>query len=193
MNIVNVGYRSTNYYVLADSRPRLLVDAGWPGTLGTMRHTCRRMGIRLEDIPYQLVTHYHPDHAGLAEELKRLGVRLLLLDIQLAGIPLLRTYVKPEDNYIDITLNGNTLLTEAESRAFLADIGLHGEIISTPGHSPDSVTLVLDTGIAFTGDLTNPMLLPDDPEDLARKSWEKIRARGVTTIYPAHGPAWRLA
>ena len=33
MNIVNVGYDSTNYYVLSDSRPKLLIDVGWPGTL----------------------------------------------------------------------------------------------------------------------------------------------------------------
>lgn len=193
MNIVNVGYRSTNYYVLADTRPRLLVDAGWPGTLGAMRHTCERMGIQLEEIPYQLVTHFHPDHAGLTEEVKRLGVRLLVLDTQLPGIPLLRTYVKPEDNYTEITLAGNTVITEAASRAFLAGIGVQGEIISTPGHSDDSVSLILDEGLAFTGDLTAPMLVPDDPTDLARRSWDKIRARGVTTIYPAHGPIWHLA
>jgi len=30
MNIVNVGYDSTNYYILADTTPRLLVDIGWP-------------------------------------------------------------------------------------------------------------------------------------------------------------------
>jgi ribonuclease/clavin/mitogillin len=192
MNIVNVGYRSTNYYVLADSRPRLLVDAGWPGTLGAMRHTCRRMGIRLEDIPYQLVTHYHPDHAGLAEELKDLGVRLLVLDTQLPGIPLLRTYVKPEDNYTEITSNGNTLLSEAESRPFLAGIGIQGEIISTPGHSDDSVTLILDDSLAFTGDLTPLPIVPQDPADRARQSWERIRAKGVTTIYPAHGPVTYL-
>ena len=86
MNIVNVGYRSTNYYVIANSVPKLLVDAGWPGTLGAMEHSCSRMGIRLADIPYQLVTHFHPDHAGLAQELKQLGVRLIVLDVQLAGI-----------------------------------------------------------------------------------------------------------
>src|SRR5438067_13275460 len=104
MNIVNVGYRSTNYYVLADNKPRLLIDAGWPGTLGMMRHTGERMGIRLADIPYQLVTHYHPDHAGLVQELRQLGVHLIVVDTQLAGIPLLSTYVKPEDNYTEIEL-----------------------------------------------------------------------------------------
>jgi endoribonuclease LACTB2 len=192
MNIVNIGYRSTSYYVLADSTPRLLVDAGWPGTLATMQHTCSRMGIRLADIPYQLATHYHPDHAGLCQELKRLGVRLIILDTQLAGIPLLRTYVKPEDKYTDLVLGDNVILTAGESRDFLARIGIKGEIISTPGHSDDSVTLVLDEEWAFTGDLTPPGMVPQDPADPAYQSWEKIRALGVTTVYPAHGPAYPL-
>src|SRR5947209_15048085 len=135
VNIVNVGYHATNYYLLADTSPRLLVDAGWPGSLPEMQHSCKRMGIRLEDIPYQLVTHYHPDHAGLAEELKRRGVRRIVLDTQLAGIPLLSGYVTPRDKYTEISLTGNTVLSAAESRAFLEGIGIRGEIISTPGHS----------------------------------------------------------
>jgi glyoxylase-like metal-dependent hydrolase (beta-lactamase superfamily II) len=192
MNIVDVGYRSTHYYVLADTKPRLLVDAGWPGTLSTMRHTCSRMGIELERIPYQLATHYHIDHAGLAQELKQLGVRLIVIDTQLAAIPLMSRHVKPHDNYTEIQLEGNTVLSAAESRAFLAGIGIRGEIISTPGHSDDSVTLILDEGIAFTGDLTPPLAVPDDPADLAYRSWQTIRAKGVHTIYPAHGPAWPI-
>ncbi|MGI8586933.1 MAG: MBL fold metallo-hydrolase [Chloroflexia bacterium] len=192
MNIVNVGYRSTNYYVLADTAPRLLVDAGWPGTLSTMQHTCRRMGIALADIPYQLATHYHPDHAGLVQPLKRLGVRLILMDTQLAGILLLRTYVKPKDKYVDVELGDNTLLSVGESRAFLARIGIQGEIISTPGHSDDSVTLILDEGAAFTGDLTPPQIVPQDPTDLAHQSWARIRAKRVITIYPGHGLAWHM-
>jgi ribonuclease/clavin/mitogillin len=192
MNIVNVGYRSTNYYVLADSAPRLLVDAGWPGTLSTLQHTCKRMDIDLAAIPYQLATHYHPDHAGLVQNLKRLGVRLIVVDTQLAGIPLLRTYVKPQDQYEDITLDDNIVLSVAESRAFLARIGIQGEIISTPGHSDDSVTLILDDGSAFTGDLTVPQAARSDAMDLVRASWERIRAKGGRTIYPGHGPVGRL-
>ena len=192
MNIVNVGYRSTNYYVLAGSAPDLLVDVGWPGTLATLQHTCRRMDIDLAAIPYQLATHYHPDHAGLAQDLKRLGVRLIVVDTQLAGIPLLRTYVKPQDHYQDITPDGNIVISAAESRAFLARIGIRGEIISTPGHSDDSVTLILDDGAAFTGDLTVPEAGRPEAMDLVRDSWERIRAKGGRTIYPGHGPVRHL-
>jgi glyoxylase-like metal-dependent hydrolase (beta-lactamase superfamily II) len=50
----------------------------------------------------------------------------------------------------------------------------------------------LDEGAAFTGDLTPPGMVLQDPADLAYQSWEKIRAKGVSIVYPGHGPAWRL-
>jgi hypothetical protein len=34
--IVNVGYRSTNYWIISSGSSRLLVDIGWPGTMGWM-------------------------------------------------------------------------------------------------------------------------------------------------------------
>ncbi len=191
MNIVNVGYDSTNYYVLADSVPRLLVDVGWPGTLPKLRHACERMGVSLRDIKHLLVTHYHPDHAGLAQELKRTGIKLVVVDTQVGAIPVLRTYMKPQYNYVDIDLADNIVISTEESRAFLSSIGIHGEIISTPGHSDDSITLVLDEGAAFTGDLTPPVAATEDKENVVRQSWENILSLGASTIYPGHGPAGR--
>ena len=86
----------------------------------------------------------------------------------------------------------NTVISVARSRDFLAGIGIKGEILSTPGHSDDCVTLVLDEGIAFTGDLTPLTMVPHDPSNLAFQSWERIRATGATTVFPGHGPAYPL-
>ena len=184
MNIVNVGYKSTNYYVLADKSPCLLIDAGWPGTLDQFQSICKRAGVNLGSIPYVLATHFHPDHAGLAQELKRLGLKLILVETQVAAVPLLRKQVKPTDGYVEITLNDNVQITTAESRAFLKTIGIDGQIVSTPGHSDDSVTLLLDDGSAFTGDLTAPQMA----EGEALASWDKMRELGAKTVYPGHGP-----
>ena len=192
MNIVHVGYDSTNYYVLADSRPRLLIDVGWPGTLAKLQHQCKRANIQLTDIGHLLATHYHPDHAGLVQELKRLGLKLILLSNQVSAVPTLRTYMKPQNHYVDIDLNDNIVLDCKDSRAFLTTLGIGGEIIPTPGHSDDSVTLILDEGAAFAGDLPHPMMIIDDEQSAARKSWSDIRALGVKTIYPGHGPSWKL-
>ncbi len=188
MNIVNVGYDSTNYYVLADRAPRLLVDVGFPGTLPKLLHQCKRSGIQLQEIPYLLATHYHPDHAGLAQEARRVGLQLIVVETQISAIPTLRTYMKPDQHYLDIDLKDTITLSIDASRTFLARIGILGEIISTPGHSDDSVTLILDQGAAFTGDLTAPVALTDDPMDPARRSWDTIRSFPVNTIYPGHGP-----
>jgi endoribonuclease LACTB2 len=190
MNILNVGYESTNYYVLADRRPILLIDVGWSNTLPKLQYHCKRYNIALTDIPYLLITHYHPDHAGLAQELKQLGMQLILMEMQADAVPRLKTYMKPQHYYVEITLSDNIRLSLPESRAFLARIGIEGEIIATPGHSDDSVTLLLDEGAAFTGDLPHPMMAADDT---VLASWTKIRALNAKQIYPGHGPTLPLS
>lgn len=186
--IVNVGYRSTNYWVISAGTSRLLVDLGWPGTMGTMRANLGRMDVPLNEIRYGLATHYHPDHAGLAEELKQAGVALLVLDVQIAAIPLLKTLVKPQDHYTPVTEQGNVVIPFAQSRAVLESIGIGGEFLPTPGHSDDSVSLLLDDGSAFTGDLTAPGFASEDDADTVAASWRRLRDRGATRIYPGHGP-----
>ena len=154
ITIVNVGYLSTNYWVVSAGKSRLLVDLGWPGTMGSMRGRLKQMDIPLKEIHFALATHYHIDHAGLAQELKMEGVSLLVMETQVAVIPLMKQFTKPQDHYVDISLDGNVTITFTESRALLSNIGIPGEILPTPGHSDDSVTLMLDNGSAFTGDLT---------------------------------------
>lgn len=186
LTIVNIGYRSTNYWVVSAGSSRLLVDIGWPGTLGTMKANLRRMGIPLAEIRYAMATHYHIDHAGLAEELKREGVPLLVIDIQLAAIPVMKTWTKPADHYVEITPEGNTVIACHESRALLARLGVAGEIVHTPGHSAHCVSLLLDDGAAFTGDLPPEASCFDNPTALA--SWALLRRLGARRVYPAHGP-----
>lgn len=184
--VVNVGYRSTNYWVVSTGTSRLLVDLGWPGTMGRMRASLRRMDVPLEEVRYALATHYHMDHAGLAQELKDAGVALLVLEPQVSAIPLMRRWMKPRDHYVEITMDDNVVITAAESRVTLARIGIAGEIVHTPGHSDDSVSLLLDDGSAFTGDLTHPRLAGDDAP-VVLESWRALRERGATCVYPGHG------
>jgi endoribonuclease LACTB2 len=188
MNIVNVGYDSTNYYVIGQGRARLMVDCGWPGTLPKLLANLKRMDISLRDIPYLLATHYHPDHAGLAQELQNQGVRLVVLDTQVAAVPLLKKYMKPEHRYLDIQLNDALQLAPSATRAFLQKIRLAGEVIPTPGHSDDSISLVLDSGEAFTGDLLRPQMAPEEIQGTVQRSWQAIQALHAAKIFPGHGP-----
>ena len=188
MNLVNVGYDSTNYYVVEQKGMRLLIDVGFPGTLPKLTANLRRKGMALEELSYVCVTHYHPDHAGLVQELKDKGIKHILLEEQVQGIPLLKRYVKPDSGYVDIRLEDSLRLRAVESRGWLARIGLTGEMLSTPGHSDDSICIVLDGGIAFTGDLLPPEMVEADKAEAARESWARLRSLGVRTVYPGHGP-----
>jgi glyoxylase-like metal-dependent hydrolase (beta-lactamase superfamily II) len=189
VTIVNVGYRSTNYWVISAGTARLLIDLGYPGTMGTMRANLKRMGVPLNEIRYGLATHYHIDHAGLAQELKLAGMPLLVLETQVAAIPQMKRWTKPQDQYVDITLHDNVVIAFGESRALLNQIGLVGEIFPTPGHSDDSVSLLLDDGSVFTGDLTPlPYAGEDEAGRLVVQSWQRLREYGATRICPGHGP-----
>jgi len=188
VTIVNVGYRSTNYWVLSAGNSRLLVDLGWPGMMGKMRAMLKRMDIPLNEIRYGLATHYHIDHAGLAQELKQAGMPLLVIDLQVEAIPQMKHWTKPQDQYVEITTHDNVVISIAESRSLLEQIGIPGQILHTPGHSDDSVSLLLDDGSVFTGDLTPPEFIgPEDVETISA-SWRLLREHGATRVFPGHGP-----
>jgi len=188
VTIVNVGYLSTNYWVISAGRSRLLVDLGYPGTFGSMRARLHQMDIPLKEIRYALATHYHIDHAGLAQELKLAGVPLLVLDVQVAFIPLMKRFTKPKDHYVDISLDANAVISATESRALLENIGIAGEILYTPGHSEDSVSLLLDAGSVFTGDLTPMEGAWGEAGEVVKASWQLLKDKGARRVFPAHGP-----
>jgi ribonuclease/clavin/mitogillin len=188
ITIVNVGYRSTNYWVISTGTSRLLVDLGYPGTMGMMRARLRQMDVPFGEIRYALATHYHIDHAGLAQELKQAGIPLLLLEVQIAAVPVMKTWTKPQDHYLDISMEDNLVVTFAESRKLLEGIGIPGEILHTPGHSDDSVSLLLDDGSVFTGDLTPTELVGYEDPEVVAASWQLLWEHGARPVYPGHGP-----
>ena len=151
-----------------------------------MKANLKRKDIPLREIRYAIATHYHIDHAGLAEPLKQEGVPLLVLEAQVAAIPIMKTWAKPWDNYVEITADGNVVVTSQESRTLLGQIGLLGQVLHTPGHSEDSVSLLLDDGSVFTGDLPPEAYSWDNP--VALESWRLLREKGATRVFPAHGP-----
>jgi endoribonuclease LACTB2 len=193
ITVVNVGYRSTNFWVVSAGTSRLLVDLGWPGMVGPLLTNLKRLGIPIQEVRYGLATHYHIDHAGAAQDLKQKGMRLLVTEEQVSAIPAMKRWTKPQDNYTDITTHDNVVIATSASRAFLTGLGIAGEIVHTPGHSDDSVTLVLDNGMAFTGDLTSEQTVADEDPVTVARSWESLRDRGVTTIYGGHGPIRPMA
>jgi ribonuclease/clavin/mitogillin len=135
---------------------------------------------------------YPIDHAGLAQDLKNAGVPLLMIDVQVPFVQVMKRHVKDRDRFTEISMEGNVIIPVSNSRALLHDVNITGEILHTPGHSEDSVSLLLDDGRVFTGDLTDPRTVgPEDP-DVVRASWQLLKERGATQVYAGHGPVRSL-
>jgi glyoxylase-like metal-dependent hydrolase (beta-lactamase superfamily II) len=171
-----------------------MVDTGWPDTFSQLLQLLNQNNISVHEVNYLVVTHFHPDHAGLAQILKDLGTTLLLHEYQVPYINKLNLLFKknPKANFKDITANNNMVMSEAESRDFLKTIGIDGELISTPGHSDDSISLVLDHSCAFIGDLPNLSLSESYDDIVIDDSWDMIKKHEVKTIYPGHGDSYEL-
>ena len=187
-SIVNVGYRSTNFWVLSSGRQRLLVDLGWWGMFNALTANLERMDIPLPEITHGIATHYHGDHAGAAQDLKNAGMRLIVAEEQVAAIALMKRHAKESDHCTDITPEGNLVVSCAESRALLATLGFAGQFVHTPGHSDDSISVLLDSGEVFTGDLTWPTFATEETMELVMNSWARLHALGARTVYLGHGP-----
>ncbi len=187
-SIVNVGYKSTNFWVVSAGRSRLLVDLGWWGMFSSLTANLARMDIPLCEITHGVATHFHCDHAGAAQDLKNAGMRLIVTEDQVAAIPLMARHAKAADHYTEISLHGNLVVRCADSRALLATLGIAGQFVHTPGHSDDSISVLLDGGDVFTGDLTWPTFATEDTMELVMASWTRLRALGATTVYAGHGP-----
>jgi glyoxylase-like metal-dependent hydrolase (beta-lactamase superfamily II) len=192
MNLVNVGYKSVNCYALDIGDGYLLIDVGMPGTFGELVSVLKRKSVPLEKIRFLLVTHFHPDHCGIAQELKNVGVTLLLGDVQERLLAEANRALAKFPGYLPISDLGNTVVGTDSRQAWKAATGIDGVLLHTPGHSDDSVSVVVDGVGAFVGDLRPPEAYTGSAAALAEKSWQEIRAAGALKAFPAHGPAFDL-
>ena len=79
----------------------------------------------------------------------------------------------------------------ADSRTWLASIGIAGEVLHTSGHGEQCISLLLDGGEAFIGDLAPENAIAE--EDVkSKESWELLRSKGAKVILPAHAREFEL-
>jgi hydroxyacylglutathione hydrolase len=189
----------------------IMIDGGAPKQGKTFLSAIKTLSISPEEIKLIVLTHGHWDHIGSAKEIKDLtkaklamhrkerdclekslkpmppGVTVwgtIFVNIMKVFMPLV--HIPATD--VDIVLgDGEFPLTE---------YGIPGKIIYTPGHSMGSVSILLETGDAFVGDLAMaefPMRLspglPILAEDMqqVRASWKLLLDAGAERVYPAHG------
>ncbi|MBR4333891.1 MAG: MBL fold metallo-hydrolase [Clostridia bacterium] len=186
--MIKLRYGNTNTFLIPCHNGFLLLDTDYAGTLPAFYKAIKQNGIKISDIVYVLATHYHPDHMGLIPDLMKLGVRLLLIDTQWDSVHFSDSiFARDGLPFAPIDETQATVIRCEESRQFLSGIGIGGEIIAAPSHSPDSISLLLDGGDAFVGDLQPYEYLDDyDANDAAKADWTRIHCFHSERIFYAH-------
>ena len=183
METLILRYGNTNTYLIKGTNGNLLVDTDMPGTMDAFFKEIKRYGIQVKDISHVMATHYHPDHMGLISELLEMGVGLLLFDVQKSHVHDWegRFRTKPIDD------ESAKCITIAESRGFLSTLGIEGEVVHTPSHSEDSVSILLDDGTCIAGDLSPLSYLQTEPElSQLRSDWNLILDHHPNRVMFAH-------
>ena len=189
-DIVTLRYGNTYTFLVIGSSGNLLVDTDYAGTMQGFYRALKANGIRLNQISCMMATHYHPDHCGLIGQLQQLGIQLLLVDSQLEDIHYPDyIFAREKRDYIPVDPAKAVIIAANESRTFLKKFGIEGEIIRTASHSPDSVSLVLDNGCCFVGDLEPREYIGAYSDNaLLTEDWKLIMARDPKMIHFAHAP-----
>jgi glyoxylase-like metal-dependent hydrolase (beta-lactamase superfamily II) len=196
---------------LLQSEGVITVDAGAPGKVKNLLRSMEKAAISPKELQLVVITHGHWDHIGSARQIKEMtGAKIAMheqeshwleksIKLHPPGVTVwgrvLASIVKMFMPLVHIPAT-NVDLKLGNDGISLSEYGIPGRVIYTPGHSSGSISVLLESGDAFVGDLAMNRFplrrtpgLPIFAEDAeqVKESWKLLLNQGARTIYPAHG------
>jgi glyoxylase-like metal-dependent hydrolase (beta-lactamase superfamily II) len=171
--VFGLGSEQVNFYVVEERGRLTVVDAGLPGFAETFDRDLAQLRLGADQIDAVVLTHSDGDHTGIASELQRRGLRVLIHEADEA------TLAKPGPKGGDASVpklllsfrhravrklvrhmlqhGGRTQPKVEGAETFAADdvLDVPGalRVVHTPGHTPGHCALVAERhGVVFTGD-----------------------------------------
>lgn len=197
---------TAHVFLVIQDKSFFLVDAGGKGYADKVAKAITSQGLQLTDLNFIFLTHTHFDHAGCAAELKKMtGTKIIVHENE-------ADFLRNGDQFIPlgtdflakIIARVGRLLGKAYSSyppvepdilfkdsLSLEPFGFNAKIISTPGHTVGSSSLVIEN-VVFGGDTIfniQGKIFPPFANDttLLLKSWKLLLNEKVDWYYPAHG------
>ncbi|MGD9493241.1 MAG: MBL fold metallo-hydrolase [Bacteroidales bacterium] len=208
--ILQVISRHSNVWLVQKDQLSILVDTGKKKSHSLLLQNLNSALNQGNTLPYLMLTHTHYDHCQSAAALKdEYQCRIIASENAVESIAAGYTHLPRGTNYVTnlLSAGGHKLMKKKFMYApFDADITISNDyvfpapdadimIITTPGHSADSISLIVDNEVAIVGDamfgiFRNQVFPPfaDDIPEMIR-SWGKLLDTGCTTFLPGHGRA----
>jgi glyoxylase-like metal-dependent hydrolase (beta-lactamase superfamily II) len=198
----------SNAYLILHGNLHILVDTGTKRAFPKLLKAIGSLPLLNIGIDYLILTHTHFDHCRNAAELKKIYNCKVILGLKekLFAETGILTLPSGTNRFTKLIVSlGKALPSKLFSfTPFVTDIpvenqyvfkepGLNIQIIETPGHSPGSVSIIVDNSIAIVGDtlfgvFRNSVFPPyADDSNTLMKSWQLLLNSNCQLFLPGHG------
>ena len=219
MNIINLGTRVVNNYLISSPAGYILIDTGYTGGFPHFLNMLEKNHIQPKEIRYVFLTHAHDDHAGfLNEVLTATDAEVICHPKAIDGLrrgqnsfeggcssrlawlfcQVLALFGHGDHRYPAIKDEYLNRLIAIDSERFKA-LHFPYEVLETPGHTADHISLMAGDKM-FCGDAAmngfpsrrRTTIWIENPEQYKR-AWEDILRVHPATLYSAHGKPFPTA
>lgn len=216
MDIINLGDRIVNTYLVRENGKTILVDTGYHEQFASFEKRLKKNNLSLEDIDYIFLTHAHDDHAGFLNEVLRKSKAILVLHENtvmqleigqnlfdggcsnrqaLLFCQFMKLFGKGEHKFppLEKEFRSRCMIVSDETKDMIeGQIG--AKIIMTSGHTKCSISLFFESGEFFCGDAamngfpsSNRVTIWIGNVKEFCDSWRTIIRLEPSAIYPTHG------
>jgi hydroxyacylglutathione hydrolase len=195
----------SNVYLIQSKNIIILVDTSTSSN--RTRLDTKLSELNINRIDYLILTHIHFDHmANAAFIVEKYKAKVIINNNavpyikELKNEPIVGTCVLTKllgiigtRYYNNIKYDRFTPDILCTDTYDLAEIGLIGTIITTPGHTDSSISIIIDDEIAIVGDalfgiFKHSIISPYMSNKQAmKKTWKKLLNNQVTVFLPGHG------
>jgi hydroxyacylglutathione hydrolase len=143
-NVYAVKDKDVNIFIYTDGEHAIAIDAGYPG--GALREELKQLLIPPESMTHLFLTHTDHDHTGSLGLFKNAQIYFAKDEEQMIDgtrARLLWVYKNPKiDQPCTLLADGDVITVGA----------IKIQAIATPGHTPGSMSFLVNDGVLFTGD-----------------------------------------
>lgn len=215
-NVFRVGTGLAAFYLLGEGGRFTLVDGAFPRYFKRLVRFLDELGVGLDAIEAQLLTHHHPDHRGMTERVRHEAEAPVwihevdephLSQVQPPPkVPIWRPGIfKMLSHYFVHGISRTPPVLEVstfeDGRAI--DVPGRPRVRLVPGHTEGSCVFELGNGTVITGDAlitvdlytwdVRPSIPPDPFNDDSAQALDSLRfleGLETDTLLPGHGPVW---